>query len=67
MAEGENENANRTKEAAATTRGHPAPDDGIEERAAPRFRDFYAWFGSGTIRSFRIYKRDGYIITVYDP
>ena len=67
MTEGENENANRAKAAAATTRDHPSPYEGSEERATPRFWAFDAWFGSGAIRSFRIYKRDGYIITVYDP
>jgi hypothetical protein len=67
MTEGENENANRARAAAATRRDHPAPDEGSEESAAPSFRALYAWFGSGAIRSFRIYKRDGYIITVYDP
>ena len=63
MTEGENENANRAR--AATPRQYPSPDEDGERK--PRFRTFYALFASGAIRSFRIYKKDGYIITVYDP
>ncbi len=65
MIEGENENANRAK--AATPREHPSPDEDAAGRPRPRFRTLYALFASGAIRSFRIYKKDGYVITVYDP
>jgi hypothetical protein len=67
MTEGENDSANRARATSATTREHASADEGSEERATPRFQAVYAWFGSGVIRSFRIYKRDGYVITVYDP
>jgi hypothetical protein len=67
MTEDENESANRARTAAATMREHASSDEDSEERATPRLRAFYAWFGWGAIRSFRIYKRDGYVITVYDP
>jgi hypothetical protein len=65
MTEGEDENANRVREAAATPRERPSPDEDGERK--PRFRSFYTLFATGAIRSFRIYKKDGYIITVYDP